>query len=683
MALAFFGWVAAATAAPVHIDGQVQAGGRPVAGSTVSLWAASAGAPARLAQATSGADGSFGVSADQMPDGSELYLVATGGTTSAGGKSANNPALSLLAVLGSSPPAHAVVNELTTVASVWTNAQFLDGTAIKGPALSLRIAAGNVPNLVDLTTGGLGTAIQDPLNSTQTPTLANFGTLADLLAGCATEVKPDACGALFKAATPAGASAPTDTLAAAEAIARHPVQTPDKLFALLDAFYPFPKSNIYLRPAPFVPYLEYAPSAWVLALKFTGGGIDGPGKLGFDSAGNAWVGDNFIVGDQAGFQPWNGNWNGNLSEFAPNGRALSPMTSGFTGGGVFGPGFGTAVAADGKVWVSNNVPGRSISVFDQNGKPLTPPDGITFDHKLGAMQGVLVMPGSGDVWVLDEEKNQLVTFPKGDPTKGRLVCTSINGKSTEAPCKFFKGPFHLAVDQQDRIWVSNALGKTVVRFPASDPSKAEEFPTGGLSGKGVGIDSRGNLWVANTVGENLDLIIKARLAYLKWTGQLTTDVAVKLVFGYLREHIQGTVTMLRPDGTQAPGSPFKGGGLSGPWAIAVDGNDNIWVSNFIGQSVSEFCGVRTETCPRGARTGDPISPPGGYVGGGMQMLTDIDIDPAGNVWAIDNWVDHGDLCFVKAPEGVSTQCGGNGLTVFYGMAKPVRTPQIGPPQPVE
>ena len=25
-------------------------------------------------------------------------------------------------------------------------------------------------------------------------------------------------------------------------------------------------------------------------------------------------------------------------------------------------------------------------------------------------------------------------------------------------------------------------------------------------------------------------------------------------------------------------------------------------------------------------------------------------------------------------------CGGNGLTVFYGMARPVRTPQIGPPR---
>ena len=34
------------------------------------------------------------------------------------------------------------------------------------------------------------------------------------------------------------------------------------------------------------------------------------------------------------------------------------------------------------------------------------------------------------------------------------------------------------------------------------------------------------------------------------------------------------------------------------------------------------------------------------------------------------------LC--QGGEAVSTQCGGDGLTVFYGMAKPVRAPQIGP-----
>ena len=75
---------------------------------------------------------------------------------------------------------------MTTVASVWTNAQFLEGAKIEGHALGLRIAAGNVPNFVDLSIGGWGEAIQGPLNSGQTPTMANFATLADLLAGCAT-----------------------------------------------------------------------------------------------------------------------------------------------------------------------------------------------------------------------------------------------------------------------------------------------------------------------------------------------------------------------------------------------------------------------------------------------------------------------------------------------------------------
>ena len=63
--------------------------------------------------------------------------------------SSDNPAIALLTVLGNTPPAKVVINQLTTVASVRTNAQFLDGTAIKGHALGQRIAAGNVPNFVD------------------------------------------------------------------------------------------------------------------------------------------------------------------------------------------------------------------------------------------------------------------------------------------------------------------------------------------------------------------------------------------------------------------------------------------------------------------------------------------------------------------------------------------------------
>jgi len=53
-------------------------------------------------------------------------------------------------------PEKVTVNEFSTVASVWTNAQFLSGTTLQGYAMGLRIAAGNVPNFVDLSSGKFG-----------------------------------------------------------------------------------------------------------------------------------------------------------------------------------------------------------------------------------------------------------------------------------------------------------------------------------------------------------------------------------------------------------------------------------------------------------------------------------------------------------------------------------------------
>jgi hypothetical protein len=210
--LGLLGLASGTADAAVRIDGQVQAGGGPVGGSTVTLWAGSAGEPKQLAQAKTADDGSFALGTDDMPGpGVSLYVIAKGGVASVNKSAGDNQALAFLTVLGATPPAHLTINEMTTVASVWTNAQFLDGAAIKGPALSLNIAAGNVPNFVDLSTGGWGGPIQDPLNSGQTPTMANFATLADALAGCATRVTPIACEMLFQAAKSPKGDAPSDS----------------------------------------------------------------------------------------------------------------------------------------------------------------------------------------------------------------------------------------------------------------------------------------------------------------------------------------------------------------------------------------------------------------------------------------------------------------------------------------
>ena len=137
---------------------------------------------------------------------------------------------------------------------------------------------------------------------------------------------------------------------------------------------------------------------------------------------------------------------------------------------------------------------------------------------------------------------------------------------------------------------------------------------------GLNIDSQGNVWVTNRFGSGLlgmahmvDMAV-----HLKTGGVLSaSDYLTKTMSE--QKGGSGSVTLLRPDGTQFPGSPFKGGGLPGPWAVVVDGNDNVWVSNFAmpASPIVQLCGVRTENCPPGMKTGDQISPPGGYVGGGL------------------------------------------------------------------
>jgi hypothetical protein len=169
LSLGTLGCLSGETAAAVRIEGQVQAGGGPLANSTVTLWSASPSAPKQLAHTRPGGDGRFEL-VSQETVGAEvvLYLVAKGGEAAVNKVSGDNPAIALLSVIGNTPPSTVVVNEMTTVASVWTHAQFLDGDTIKGNALGLGIAAGNVPNFVDLATGGYGVTSQDALNSGQT-----------------------------------------------------------------------------------------------------------------------------------------------------------------------------------------------------------------------------------------------------------------------------------------------------------------------------------------------------------------------------------------------------------------------------------------------------------------------------------------------------------------------------------
>ena len=158
------------------VAGRVELGGEPLGNATLTLWAATGDQPPQsLATVATKADGSFQVSTGSVPKDSVFYLVARGSRKN------SVASVSLLSILGTSCPDEVVVNELTTVASAFTSAQFIQGNSISGNPLGLRIAAGNAPNLVNPTDGTWGSVLIDPINSTENTTLARLNTLGSLI----------------------------------------------------------------------------------------------------------------------------------------------------------------------------------------------------------------------------------------------------------------------------------------------------------------------------------------------------------------------------------------------------------------------------------------------------------------------------------------------------------------------
>jgi len=645
--------LAGAVFASDKIQGQVLGGGAPIAKSTVTLWEASADAPKQLAQTKTNDDGRFEVRAKGASKDGILYLVATGGIPKANKAGGENSAIALLAVVGSNPPASVTINELTTVASAFTNARFISGDGISGNPLGLEIAAGNVPNLVDLSTGGWGKVLLDPINSSMTTTLATMDTLGSLVTASFTVANDDWRARFYKAATLTGGPTPKNTLEAVAGIAREPWANPKELYTIFDETYPLPAPD-GRRSAPFTPYLVYAPDDFALSLCFSGGGDYANGRFMFDPEGNLWSGMNWMPGSQSGVNKSTG---GGVGKFSPNGVALSPPITGFTGMGIDGVGWGTAVTKD-RVWISSF--NGKILVMDFNGKPVASESDFPFKEKFLGLMGIGVAP-NGDVWIADGSDNQLLYFPGGRIKDGKIVKPAG-----------LKSPFDIVVDSQNRVWVANSSSDTVVRFPMNDPSKAESFRAG-IGVRALALDSKENVWVVS----NMDL----KTPQPKLPDGISIMEQFKLITAAMFKYVMGpparptgAINMIRPDGTQPAPMGFTGEAINIPWGLNIDGNDDVWVGNMWGRSVTLLAGDNTKGHPSSTKTGDVVHI---FQSGSIQMITDVSIDPAGNVWAANNWNLLEAAASPDPTRPTSTWGGGSGFTVIYGVAAPVKPPRIG------
>ena len=174
------------TSTDTTITGSVSSGSLPaipISDATVSIYRAQAGAPDLVAQAMTDLQGEFVVTLPNGNGGNLLYAVAR----KAG-------AIELAAVIGTTFAPTLVINELTTVATAYAMAQWLDNGVIAGPAPSLQIAAGMAENLVAAATGTTSTVIRSSPNADETNTQRELATLANILAAC-TQDSPGACPA--------------------------------------------------------------------------------------------------------------------------------------------------------------------------------------------------------------------------------------------------------------------------------------------------------------------------------------------------------------------------------------------------------------------------------------------------------------------------------------------------------
>lgn len=618
----------------------------PISGAQVTAWAIGATGYGQgatpLACVTADANGNFAFGTSPacggtLPggflcsgSGEQIYLVANGGTDDS--QSAPNPQIALLAALGPcstiTGSSGVVINELSTIASVYALAQFIGSSspyligASATDAAGLNHALAAITNFIDPSDG----VMPGPnLPAGATVPIAKIDTLASALAACVDSTgtltgSPSPCNELMCDAlpaatynattgactTPAGTTLPTDTLGATIAIAENPgsVNVSD-LCNLAGAETRFFTSSITCNSTSTPP----SPTDWTLALNFTAGGIDQPSALAIDASGDVWIANEY-----------SSRGTGSITEYGPTGSLLSPI-GGFIDSSFDYP-VALAIDASANVWAANAL-GPSLSELNASGQPLDPAGfvGGGLDQP-----SALAIDNAGNIWVANKASGAGVSefASNGTPLSPVTGYTGNGVGSSRA----------IAADASGHVWVINTpySGSSANQsdLVVLNSSGTLESPSGGYTGNGLffstamTLDGIGNVWISNQFGG------------FNSSGSLS--------------EFSSTATPL------SSSSGYTGGGLYEPTGLAVDGNGDIWAANSgalngLGNSISEF-----------SSSGSPLSPVSGYTGGGLNSPLALAIDSSGNLWVINS---------TNSAESV---------TEFIGIAPPVKTPLIGLPQ---
>ena len=542
-------------------------GPHPVAGASVQLYATgasgygSASAALLATPVVTDANGVFPVDAGSYVCASastQVYLVATGGVVGLA-SGASNASLAMMDAWGScgdlGSSTNPTINEVTTAAAAWALSPFTVsmkniGTSV-GNQAGLANAFLNAHLLADVVTGVSPSA---SISANLALERAKIYSLANVLAACISSSGGSPCSSLFAAVTAGTEAEPANTIDAALRIVKNPARN---------------VLAIYQSGASVYAGLGAAPTDWTMSVTMTGGGLSYPAGVGVDASGRAWVADYsggvsaFTVAGAPVFasglsasglsevfgltvDPSGNVWvtsggDDSVVEFSAAGTLLSGA-SGFSAGGISYP---IAVASDsaGNIWVVNNGNG-SVAKLSGNGSPANP-SGYTGS---GAFPVSVAIDAAGTPWIASQ--NGLATHLSASGGLIRTVtCCAI--------------PSGIAVDPGGDAWVADHYASAIVHLSGATGAILSSTTSGGLRNpNNLAVDGAGNVWAVND--------FTGTLTEVAGSASGSAGAALSPAMGY-----------------------GAGAGLQSPYAVAVDGSGNLWVSSYDNASVVRFIGLAT------------------------------------------------------------------------------------------
>jgi sugar lactone lactonase YvrE len=341
----------------------------------------------------------------------------------------------------------------------------------------------------------------------------------------------------------------------------------------------------------------------------------------------------------------------------------------------------------GNIWVTNNFepPGTAAGTYvislDPTGRPRLGDDGsVSGGGILGNWWGIAV-DQRDRVWLSNFTGDDPEEFDSPNFTGGRVGSLFNARGQTPYPHGIAAGelraPQGIAVDQRGNVWIANHGGESVTMYPRGDPVRAQVIRSGGLYNPfAIAVDSQGNAWVDN--------------------GSLDTERP-------------GSLTKITPAG-QAIG-PFVVNGMRSPQGMAIDSGGNLWVASVADDNVTwlgpngkvkaqfrvpsiqgpwsvaidgednvwvaSFIGRKvTLLCGRVVANCPPGTMTGDPISPRRQGFSNGGLQ---HITAVQ--VDQsGNVWAANNWEKIKPTIGGDGLVQFIGAAPPVKTPMIGPPQ---